>query len=387
MAAIAANNPLLNPGATLKGKALLQAAQGLVDAKTQGPLTELAKQIAQNNQQTTGAENLTGGYFNQLGQQAQSGVDQTGKIATGLKDTLSGIGDDTQSQLRGIGESAMAGLSKYTPQGPEGGLNQSAMGSLAQEIARQQGLAVQNAGTYQAYGTSQGANLNGLAAANLGTFALRGQEALKGALLSNAVGELRQQEIANSISRTSLLSKEQIAAAANATSAANTAAREKGANARSAAAIAARQAAAAALRQAKANAKGGGKGLSQGQQNTLYQTIDKLPSMVHLMQQPMTAAQAKKTGRPVGSVPSEQEIRAALGAKYDPTFVEAAYELAGWGHILPQTASKLYQMGLRGTHFKVGPAPAAPAAPRPVTAGLGAAVTGVGNALGGALTG
>jgi hypothetical protein len=233
----------------------------VVDAQTAGPLAELARQLAQNDRQTAGAEGLTGGYFQQLGKQPQSGVDQTGQIASGLNSTLTGIGNDTQSRLQGIGQDQMASLRKYTPAGEGAGLNTGAMGSLATEIARQQGLAAQNAGTYRAFGAQSGANLNQLAASNLGTFALRGQETLgkigqagqlknaplsskiaalqasKGGLLATALGKLRQQEIANSISKAGILTKEQIAALNAQTSTANSARAQAGADARNAATI------------------------------------------------------------------------------------------------------------------------------------------------------
>jgi hypothetical protein len=213
---------LLNPNATLSGASLLSAAQGLANAQTKGPITELQQQIAANNAQTKGTINQTGGFYNQLMPAVQQGVTDSGNIASGLNSTLSGIGSSTQSQLQGIGQGALSSLMKYAPQG-DGGLANAATSDLAASIARQQGLAAQQAGTYQGFGAVQGANNQQMAASQLGTYGLQGQEALKaiaqsgtvkneplvskiaaeqaqtGALTATDLGKLRQQEIANQI--------------------------------------------------------------------------------------------------------------------------------------------------------------------------------------------
>jgi hypothetical protein len=220
-------SPLLDPNQVLSGQSLLNAAKQLANTQTQGPLTELQKQIAANNAQTQGTVKLVGGYYNQLEPFVQQGAANSGTIASGLNSTLAGINSGTQSQLAGIGQAGLANISKYAPPG-DGSTSNAAASDLAAQIARQQGLAAQNAGTYQSFGASQGANYQGAANSNLGSFGLQGQEALrgigqsgtvknqplvskiadlqasKGALQATDLGKLRQQEVANQISRTGL---------------------------------------------------------------------------------------------------------------------------------------------------------------------------------------
>lgn len=231
---IAPNNPLLNPNAPLSGNALLQAAQGLAKAQVQPAINQLLGEIAQNNTQSQNALNATGGYFSQLGQQAQQGLTAAQGIQSGLNTQLQGLTGQEDQQLQGIGSNAMSDLAKYT-----GGVGAGVgAGGLASEIARQQGLAAQNEGSIRALGAAQGANASSLAASNLGTFGLKGQEALSniaqagevknepltsklatenatyGADLATALGKLRQQEITNQISDAGLGIKQQTANAA-----------------------------------------------------------------------------------------------------------------------------------------------------------------------------
>lgn len=220
-------NALLDPNQTLSGRALLNAARQLANTQTQGPLTELQRQIAANNAQTQGTVKLVGGYYNQLEPFVQKGAANSGVTASGLNSTLTGIGADTQSQLAGIGQSGLANISKYAPPG-DGSTSNAASSDLAAQIARQQGLAAQQSGTYRDFGASQGANYQGAANANLGAYGVQGQEALrgiaqsgtvknqplvskiadlqasKGALTATDLGKLRQQEVNNDITRAGL---------------------------------------------------------------------------------------------------------------------------------------------------------------------------------------
>src|SRR5438270_6901262 len=230
---IAANNPLLGNG-DLTGRARLQAAQGLVDAQTVGPLAELAKQIAANNSQGQDAIDRTGGYFQRLGAQTREGANQAQSIGHGLNSTRQGIGQGEQATLAGLGQGQLANLAKYAPQSDaQGSLLAPAAGGLASEIARQQGLAARNQAGFQSFGATQGANYGQLANSNLATFGLKGQEALKGiaqgAQLKNeplmgkvaniqasrgsdlvkALGSLRQTDITNGITRQGLGIKQQ----------------------------------------------------------------------------------------------------------------------------------------------------------------------------------
>jgi hypothetical protein len=93
---------------------------------------------------------------------------------------------------------------------------------------------------------------------------------------------------------------------------------------------------------------------------------------------------------------SEAQIKANLTdgqnprkTPYDQTMVEAAYELLGWGHITPETAAAMHQMGVRGGTFRgapiqVAPAPAA-AGGLPIPGGLAGAVPGIGNTIAGSV--
>ena len=181
-----ANNPLLNPGQPLSGAALRQAAQTLTNAQVQGPLAELAQQIAAGNRQTNATEKLAGGYFNTLGGQAQQGVTDEKGIADALNAKLAQIGQGTNTQLGQIGDNATSSLLSHSPTG-DGGLSTPALANLTAEIAKAEGLAAQQEGAQQAFGATQGANYGGLASTNLGVNALRGTEALKSIAQSGIV--------------------------------------------------------------------------------------------------------------------------------------------------------------------------------------------------------
>ena len=228
--------------------AIQAAAHALANAQTTGPITQDQTQIAANDAQNKAALAQTGGYFNQLGQQAQQGVTQTQGIGSALNAQLAQIGQQTQAQLAALGPQAQQQLLQYAPQSDQSNsLAAPAMASLASEIARQQGLAAQNQGAFQNYGATQGANYSSAAASNLGTFGLKGQETLgniaqagqvkdqplntgiaglratQGADYATALRTLSQQDVANALAGGALNVK---AATATAT-AKNNAARTK----------------------------------------------------------------------------------------------------------------------------------------------------------------
>lgn len=231
----AVNYSALSPNKTLSGKALVQAAQALAGAQMNPTIQALQSSMGQNNQQTQNALALTGNYYNQLGNQMQSSANQEGQIASGLNQQLQSIGQQGQSALQGIGQQQQSYLAQYTP--GTGGSNP-AQSALATEIARQQGLEAQNQTGFQSFGATQGANYQGLAASQLSTGALGGQEALKsiaqagelknaplssrlaaaigqrGALTTTDLVKLRQQEIANQVAQAGLGIKSQQAQAA-----------------------------------------------------------------------------------------------------------------------------------------------------------------------------
>jgi hypothetical protein len=411
----AAPNPLLNPNQSLSGQALLNAAQQLANVQVNPALSDLSKQIATNNAQTKGTINLTGGFYNQLEPFVQQGAAQQGQIASGLNSTLQGIGNDTQNQLAGIGQNAQGMISKYAPQG-DGGISNAATADLAAQIAKQQGLAAQQAGTYRAFGANQGANYQGLGTSQLGTYGLQGQEALKniaqsgtvkneplvskiaglqqqkGALVATDLGKLRQQEVANGISRSALGIK---------TTALKQTAAQNGA--RNFLTNQGQQITAkndqAKLNQAATNSNPltVGSPAWQRVQGLKTKNWSENPNAVGSPAwsrvQTANRANSKRTGagpKPLttqenttwfgklGTVAtlidqgrqhglSAAQIKANLsdGAnptkiKFDQTMIEAAYELKGWGHVIPQTAAAMRSLGIRGGVWQNAPIRVAP---------------------------
>ena len=386
------SSPLYDPTKVLSGKDLATSAQAIADAQTKGPMAELAAQIAQNNTQAAAAQKQSAGYFNQLGQFVNQGNAQLGTIGTNLNNSLAGLELQTAGGIANAFKPS-ASLSTMAANGLGGGGDT----TLAQDAARQQGFGLQNATAYRAAGATQGANYQSLGASNLGTYGLKGQETLgkiaqsanlkntpltskeaaltaqNGSLYATALGKLRTDERNYILSNAGLGVKQNIAAANNATSTANnqrtnatsaannqrTVAQSAANNAANNATSRANNAANNAAKQAAINAKGaaGSRPLTQSEQNKLYNVIDTMPALIKSMQQPLNAAQAKGLGLPVGTKLSAAQIKSALGTKYNPLYIEVGYEMAGWGHILPGTAQKLYAMGLRGPHYKVGPDP------------------------------
>ena len=230
--AVSPNSPIANPNVPLSGAALIAAAHALANAQTSGPLAALATQIAQNNAQNRQAINTVGGYFGQLGNLAQQGVTDQGQTASALNTQLAQIAQDEQGTLGQVGQDAAASAARYSPQASSNTVNPGLAG-LATEMAKQQGIAAQQQGAFRAYGATQGANFGNLAASNLGTTALRGQEdltqlanagqvkneplmaqnasllAARGADYTTALGKLRQQQIANTQANAGLGIKQQ----------------------------------------------------------------------------------------------------------------------------------------------------------------------------------
>jgi hypothetical protein len=231
---VATGNAALNPNLSLSGNQLVKAGQALANAQDQPTINDLQTQIANQNNQTNGTIGLVGNYYNQLEPYVQQGIGNQANIASGLNTTLSGIASNTQQQLQGIGNGALASLLKYSPQATPGQTPTGAS-DLTASIARQQGISAQQAGAYQALGANQQANYQGMGASQLGTFALGGQQALqniaqsgtvkdqtlvskiaaleatKGALTATDVAKLRQQEVANQVARAGVGIKQQTA--------------------------------------------------------------------------------------------------------------------------------------------------------------------------------
>ena len=424
---VPANSPLLNPNATLSGSALQQAAQALANVQFNPLLNSINSQVGQNNRQTQGAENLTGQYFGQLGQLAQSGANQVNSIGTGLNSTLAGIASGTQSQLQGIGQNAQSSLLKYAPQG-DGGLAAPAQSALQAEIARQQGLSAQDQGAFRSAGAVQGANYSSNAASNLGTFALAGQEALKNiaqagqvrneplmaqlakaqlqksALTATDLGKLRQQEITNQFTAKGLGIKQQgvhttaaydagkLAQGAaglriRANGQATTAAYDKARIALGAAQV--------AINQQKANAGGQ---LSANGANSITNGIKSVQGLLSVYKSegmsPAQIQQLLNTGSLPGVVQKykdpvtgqEKSRVITLHAPKIPgggagAIAQAAHDLATQGYLSRSTVGALNALGYRvGNRFRM-----APTAVQGVANSAAGAATGAANSAAGAL--
>lgn len=384
--AIPQNSPLLQPSQTLSGQPLQNAANQIANAQTQGPLTELAKQIAQNNAQGQAAQGKTFGYYLQLAQQAKDSLAAQQTNGTQLNQTLGQIGQNTQDKLGQFGQQAQGGaLGRLGSLGLAG----TSPADLQAETARQQGIGALNSQAFQSAGANQGANYTGNAASSLGTFALRGQERLgdigratqlanvplanqqagliakKGALAATALGQLRTQERNYQIAQAGLGIKsatQQTTAANDAARNALTAAGITAANSRNAASIlAANQRNAATIqgqadRQAitianknRATGAGATKPLSP---NLNAKALGQLSRAIGVIQQ------AQQTTNPDGSKKyTEAQIRSLTAAHYGvPDYmIQAGYELLGYGRISPRTAAAMHAAGIRGGTYNSQP--------------------------------
>ena len=397
---VPANSPLLNPNATLSGQAAYNAAKAAADAQTVGPMAELTKQIAANNRQTAGTINAAGGYFNQLGQQAQQGQSAEDATAATLRDQLAGIGQQSQQALAGIGQNATDTLLKYAPQG-EGSLAAPAISSLASEIARQQGLAAQQNFAGQAVGAVQSGNYGNLMASNRATQALAGTSALRGiaqsgtvtnqpltqkiadlqaqhgSLLASNLAKFRQQEINNQITSKGLgIKQDTITAenqrAANTITAANqrsqntiSAENQRSQNTISAENQRQQNALAVAEKKAAANSR---KPLTTGQNNSMLTMLGKAASIYGEGRQAKLSPQAILQSLTSGRSPSGKTM-----APINPVIAQAAMELWTYHFLNPRTAAALHNMGVRGGTFQGAPIQ---------VGGPPAGVGSVGNAVG-----
>lgn len=245
---VPSNSPLLNPNATLSGKPLYQAAVALANAQYNPAIQGLQGQAQQNDQQAANASAQTNGYFTNLGQFVNQGNQQIAQNNQTLNDQLQQSAASQAAALQQIGTNATQSLLAYAPQAyGNNSLATPALADLQTNLAKQQGLASQMSQNYQNFGAQQGADYANLGASNLGSFAMAGQQDLaniqrgnvvrnepimskiaalqqsRGALIGTDVGKLRQQEIANQISRAGLGIKQQSANAASANAASNAA--------------------------------------------------------------------------------------------------------------------------------------------------------------------
>lgn len=386
------------------------AAHAIANSQTVGPLNDLAASIAQTNRGTTASEKLVGGYYNQFGKSAQQGVNDTRQIGTNLQNTLGGINQDTQTQLQGIGQNAAGAVNAYMPAGDQS-LGSGPLQSLAANMARQQGYAAQYGQIAAGTGALQSQNYSDMAAGMKGTGAVAGTQALgelaragrlavqpltqkvadlkqqRGTLYTNALNQIKQQEITNQFTATGLGNTAASIAATSANEAANRrftatqnaldrAARLKiektvqtGETNRSAASIQARKDA-AAKKKAAGSGTGGVTPLPQSEQNTLYKGLREMTTLI-------TEA--------LGHGATQAQIKTSLNAgtfakgfpAQDIVLVNAAFELVHYGFVWPTTAAAMRSMGLRGGMWNGKPIrvskPVLPSGQGVTSAGKGAA--------------
>jgi hypothetical protein len=367
---------------------MVRLARSMAGAAENPTIAALRGEIAQQNAQTNNAISQVGSDYQQLGGLAKQGFADEGKISSQLNQQLTGIGSQEQSQLQGIGQNAQNSLAKYSPIGP-GPANQ----ALTQEIARQQGLAAQNEGAFRAAGANQGANYRGLAASQIGTFGLAGQEALRGIaqaglarnqkplmglasaiakrgdLVTSDLGKIRQQEITNQIADAGLGIKEQSAQASlgrtqaalqNAQTgrirAQNTANEQNPSRVGSPAwervqnvnnknwssnpnAVGSPAWSRIQTAKARSSKNGQAKPLSTLENNTWFQKLGEVEQLIKDGHQHGGTGQQIRASLLDGSNPSKHP--------YPSVMIDAAWELNGYGAIQPSTAAALRAMGIR----------------------------------------
>jgi hypothetical protein len=387
------NSALYNPSQILSGKALDTAAGNIADAQTKGPISELASQMATDKTSNQAGQQQDFGYYMQLAKAAQDAVGQQQQQGAALNTTLQGVNGQQQAAIAQFGQQAQGGaLGRMGALGLDGG-QVAAMGATT---AQQQGIGALNAQTFQSAGANQAANYTADATANRGVVSLEGEQqigdlaragalanepltakigalqASRGALKATALGSLRQAERSYQIAEQGL----QNTANAQGITAANDVARNKLTASGQAVTMrgqsitqqndlakqlqasadlsekTSNDALTQAYRRAAAIAKGGGKGvLTQAQQNAMYSAIDQARTLIG------TASAAGHTAAAI-----KQSLQTGTLIKglphMDPALIEAAYELKGWGYILPKTAQQLHMIGLRGGRYQVKNAPA-----------------------------
>jgi hypothetical protein len=224
------SNPLYNPSATLSGASLQNAANQVANQQTQGPISALAQQIAQNNKQASGAQDQTFGYYMQLAKAAQAAVGQQAAGSGALNAQQQQLASNTQTQLGQLGQQAQGGtLGRMNAQG----LGGDSIAQLGAATAQQQQTGALNAQNYQSAALNQGASGTAQAVNNAGAYALGGQEkigaigragqlanvplnskiatlqASQGTLAATALGQLRTQERNYQIAQAGLGIKQQ----------------------------------------------------------------------------------------------------------------------------------------------------------------------------------
>jgi len=374
------SNPLYQPAATLSGKPLSDAATALTNATYDPVISQYQQQIANRTQQGAAAQQQAAGYFNQLGQYAQSAVDKANSIGADLNTTLQGIGQNAQSALTQFAQQAAPqALQSLEAQGLGGGATQ----QLASQLAGLQSTAAQEQQARQSYGATVSSAASQRAAGMLGAYALGGQAALgkigeatqqaltpmetnltseqakKAAAFGTNLQALRQQQFNNLVAQSGLNIKQATLQNTITQDVANRTSREKiaagvqaGANARSKASIDAawarnqanitsREKAAAQKAAAKGSTGAGAtKPLTLSENNSYWGTVAKGISAIGV-------ARSQNYGWPA--------IRTELLTKLNDLQARAAVELWQYHYLSPGTAQQLHGSGVRGGTYNGKP--------------------------------
>ena len=374
------SNPLYQPAATLSGKPLSDAATALTNATYDPVISQYQQQIANRTQQGAAAQQQAAGYFNQLGQYAQSAVDKANSIGADLNTTLQSIGQGTQSALTQFAQQAAPqALQSLVAQGLGGGATQ----QLASQLAGLQSTAAQEQQARQSYGATVSSAASQRAAGMLGAYALGGQAALgkigeatqqaltpmetnltseqakKAAAFGTNLQALRQQQFNNLVAQSGLNIKQATLQNTITQDVANRTSREKiaagvqaGANARSKASIDAawarnqanitsREKAAAQKAAAKGSTGAGAtKPLTLSENNSYWGTVAKGISAIGV-------ARSQNYGWPA--------IRTELLTKLNDLQARAAVELWQYHYLSPGTAQQLHGSGVRGGTYNGKP--------------------------------
>jgi hypothetical protein len=167
-------NPLYQPTSVLSGKPLADYTQALTNVQYDPAIRQLSQQIAQNAAQGAAAQKQTAGYFAQLLPYAQQSAQDVGGINAQAQTALQKIASDAQARIDQTGSQVSAPQAQLAGQGLAGGGTQ----RLAEGLASAKLAASNQATSGQQYAQNLGTAAQTLAAQNLGTYALRGQERL-----------------------------------------------------------------------------------------------------------------------------------------------------------------------------------------------------------------
>lgn len=208
-------SPLYNPSATLAGRNLSNAAWAIANQQVNGPIKDLAGQIATNNANSAQGQKTDFGYYQQLAAAAQQQVANAKASGATLQSQLVNSAGQTQSALAAAGQQAQGGaVGRMAALGLDGGASASlgAQTGAAQQQAALDSQTSQNLGAEQSannvgYAAGVGANVSLAGTENIGNLARANAlanipisqkeadlRASRGTLAATALGQLRTQE-------------------------------------------------------------------------------------------------------------------------------------------------------------------------------------------------